>query len=143
MSDPTHLPQNRPTAMLLTALALIGMTFATVSTITLRGSLDDRSTPVVVSLVGMVITVVPGLLAAAYAERASRDLRNGMIVHKAKQGAAQAIDEAGVVTRQGPDAMGLSMETLAQMLIDRDSSPGRHAALSPTVDEAVGRVVDK
>lgn len=45
---------------------------------------------------GILIGAVPSLLAAAYSERSSRDIRNGTVTDKARQGARAALDESGV-----------------------------------------------
>lgn len=65
-------------------------------------SLDDQSTPLVVNLIGMVVLAIPTLLAAAFAERASRDIRNGTLKRKVKEGAKEAIEEKGVLTTPPP-----------------------------------------
>jgi hypothetical protein len=55
---------------------------------------------------------VPSLVAAIAAERASRDIRNGTIVEKAREGAVQAIEETEVLTRNGP-VVAKQLDTLA------------------------------
>lgn len=53
-------------------------------------------------IIALVITLVPTLIAAAFAERASRDIRNGVVADKAKEGATQALIDTGVAQPQGP-----------------------------------------
>lgn len=110
---------NMPTiAALAAAVMLVMLVAAVVVLLSLGNGLDDKSTPLVVSLVGVVITAVPALIGAAFSERASKDIRNGTLVAKTREGAAQALDahapgivkaatvaaldEAQVVTRTGP-----------------------------------------
>lgn len=92
--DP-NVPPNAPIAAMGTAAVLILAGVAVV--MTGHGGANDGSL-----LVGLVVTTIPSLLAAGYAERASRDVRNGTVTEKARQGARKAIEEAGVVTRDGP-----------------------------------------
>lgn len=53
-------------------------------------------------LIGLVVTTIPSLIAAAFAERNAKDIRNGTVTEKVRQGTHKALDEAGVVTRDGP-----------------------------------------
>lgn len=52
-------------------------------------------------MIGLIITTVPSLIAAAFAERASRDIRNGVVKDKVKEG----LHETGVseMARLNPD----------------------------------------
>lgn len=119
MSIPTPPGGNFPRAALTAAACLVGLVVALVAILAVSGSLNDKATPLVVSIIGMVAGVVPGLVAATYAERASRDIRNGTVVEKAREGAVkafhdpqakaqvrqaavQALEDAQVVTRVGP-----------------------------------------
>lgn len=92
--DP-NVPPNAPVAALGTAALLI--VAGVVLVLSGHGGANDGSL-----LVGLVVTTIPSLLAAGYAERASRDVRNGTVTEKARQGARKAIQDAGVVTREGP-----------------------------------------
>lgn len=56
---------------------------------------DDKGDRNTAKLIGLIVTTIPGLLALGFAERASRDIRNGTVVAKAKQGAKAALEEAG------------------------------------------------
>lgn len=47
-------------------------------------------------LVTSVMGSIPGLIAAAYSERNSRDMRNGVVEQKVKDGATKALKETGV-----------------------------------------------
>lgn len=94
VKDP-NVPPNAPYAAMGTAALLI--IAGVVLVLSGHGGANDGSL-----LVGLVVTTIPSLLAAGYAERASRDVRNGTVTEKARQGAHKAISEAGVVTREGP-----------------------------------------
>jgi hypothetical protein len=48
------------------------------------------------TLVGLIVTTVPSLIAAAFSERTGRDVRNGVVEQKAKDGATKALRETGV-----------------------------------------------
>jgi hypothetical protein len=53
-------------------------------------------------ILGIIASTLPSLVAALYSERTARDVRNGVAREQAKQGAAEAIEDAGVLTRSGP-----------------------------------------
>lgn len=110
---------NLPTvAALAAAVILFGLVIGLVIMLANGEGLDSDSTPIVVSLVGVVITAVPALIGAAFSERASKDIRNGTVTAKARQGAsealvmhgpevaregaASALADAQVITRTGP-----------------------------------------
>jgi hypothetical protein len=69
-------------------------------------------------LIGLVVTTIPSLIAAAFAERNAKDIRNGTLTDKAREGAHKALAEAGVttVTSQAPAAAAAlsSLERLLQ-----------------------------
>jgi hypothetical protein len=81
----------------------------------------------------LVATSIPSLVAAIASETAVRDIRNGTVVEKARQGASQAIEEkvadkvhegairaiadTGVMTRTGPVAT-VQLEALRALLED-------------------------
>ena len=74
-------------------------------------------------LLGLIVTAGPALLAAGYAERASRDIRNGTVREKVRQGTHQALEEVGVpdVVEAAGRGQGsiLAMQALAALLEDR------------------------
>lgn len=69
---------------------------------------DDRAS--LTALLALVVTTVPALVAAAYAERASRDIRNGTVTQKAREGTTKALEDTGVAQRA------MVMETLSELL---------------------------
>ena len=46
--------------------------------------------------VGFLVTTLPSLVAAAFAERTARDVRNGVVQDKIRQGTHEALRESGV-----------------------------------------------
>lgn len=50
---------------------------------------ESKSTPQLYIVVGLIVTTVPSLIAAAFAERVSRDVRNGTLKGKV----VDALDE--------------------------------------------------
>lgn len=78
------------------------------------------------TLVPYLASAIPGLLAAGFAEKNQRDLHNGVITTKSKEGAKQALNELGVVTRNEP-LVEQSLQALTDIL----------AALHP---EAVAKI---
>lgn len=57
---------------------------------------DKLSSAQVATFIALVVTTIPSLFAAAYAERTSRDVRNGVVVEQARKGATAALEETGV-----------------------------------------------
>lgn len=152
------LPQppggNFPRAALTAAAALFGMVCVLVGVLAFTGKLDDRATPLVVSLLGMVATIVPGLVAATYSERASRDIRNGTVVAKAREGAVQAfadpmakaqlrqaageaLEDKQVVTRVGP-VVTAELAALTQLLGEVRAMRSHQGAPQPPEAPPVG-----
>lgn len=71
-------------AVVLVAVGILGLAFV---------ELDEKTTPVYVSLVAIIGSTVPTLIGAAFSERASRDIRNGVVTNKVKD----AMEEVGVI----------------------------------------------
>lgn len=69
------------------ALLIIGLIFI---------ETDENSTPALMAVVGIGSASIPALIAAAFSERASRDIRNGYLQEKVKHGAEEALEETGV-----------------------------------------------
>lgn len=55
---------------------------------------NPASAPSLVIVVGMIATTIPSLVAAVFSERTNRDLRNGVLKDKVKEGAAEALEES-------------------------------------------------
>lgn len=94
------MPKNMPLWSLLSAVVLV-ITLGVVILVTPVDKLSASQTGIFIAL---IVSSVPSLLAAAYAERTSRDVRNGVVAEKAREGAVQAIEEQGVLTQSGPVA---------------------------------------
>lgn len=107
--NPPQPVTNAPVYSIITiALFLASMTVIIVTGHTGDGGL----------LIGLGISTLPSLVASVYAERTARDVRNGVVQEKARQGASEAIQEHKVVTRDGP-GMTLAMESLAELLAEK------------------------
>lgn len=52
--------------------------------------------PSTLIVLGLIVSAVPGLIAASFAERTNRDIRNGTVVEKAREGAVKALQQTGV-----------------------------------------------
>lgn len=80
---------------------------------------------------GMMSSAVPALVSSFFAERGSKDIRNGVVVDKAQQGAAQALEETGLVThvQTQSEAQQAATAALITLLKDRmaqeDTPPPR------------------
>jgi hypothetical protein len=66
-------------------------------------------------LIAVAVGNLPTLVAAVASEQAARDIRNGTVSRKAKEGALEAIDESGVLTRTGPVAVASLAASAAQL----------------------------
>lgn len=76
-----------------------------------------------------LLALIPGTLAAGYAERTNRDVRNGVVQEKAKEGAKQALNETGVTdivnssqdtNKAYMDALNAHTAALTQLLTSKD-----------------------
>jgi len=88
---------------------------------------DRTATPLVVSVVGLILTTVPSLIAAAFAERTNRDIRNGTVTDKARVGALSALHETGVtqVAQNALTASPVTLEALAKLVDAMHREPPR------------------
>lgn len=83
-------------------VAVLSVVAAVIVALSITGSLNNRSTPLVVTLLSVVSTTIPALLAMAYSERAARDIRNGVVREQVRRGSREAIRDEQVITRDGP-----------------------------------------
>lgn len=54
---------------------------------------NPEQSPSTIIVLGLIATSVPSLVGAIFSERASRDIRNGVVLNKVKEGARQALTE--------------------------------------------------
>jgi hypothetical protein len=86
ISTRTNLPVfTLGAAVIFVMLAILGFIFIP------AGNVIAQET-----LVGLIVTTVPSLIAAAFAERTGRDVRNGVMEQKVKDGSIKALKETGV-----------------------------------------------
>lgn len=108
---PRHVKPNAPHVAIIATVVLVlgGLGAALLAE-------DERSLQLII---GLVISTVPALVAAAYAERASRDIRNGTVTQKAREGTTRALRDTGMVeaTSQAM-AMAIVAELLRRNLVD-------------------------
>lgn len=79
---------NTPLYALIAAVLLVALALGTLLLI----DSEKSTTPVFLTVIGLIVTTVPSLIAAAFAERASRDIRNGTLRSKV----TEALVDAGV-----------------------------------------------
>jgi hypothetical protein len=96
MSEPSGPPKITTNAPLYTFGTIVLFVMAVVVLIVTNHA-DESGL-----FLALAISTLPSLVGSLFAERASRDIRNGVVVEQTRQGAAQAIEEKGVVVRQGP-----------------------------------------
>jgi hypothetical protein len=104
--------------------------------------LTDRADPSL--FVAIALANIPTLTAALFAERASRDIRNGTVTEKVRQGTTTAIVESGVLTRTGPvatssvAALTQQTEALSQVLAELHLLAQHNARKLDTLTELGG-----
>jgi len=108
MTNPATQPSNTP---LYTMIATVICIVAGVALVIFgpAGSAE------VTTLIGLLATTIPSIVSSLFSERASRDIRNGVLVEKVKQGAEQAIEESQVIRRDGP-VVAAELAALARLL---------------------------
>lgn len=108
-------PRNKNNLPLYTFILAGLMLIAAVLAIVFAPNANDAH-----SLVEFVILSFPGFVAAGFGERNHRDIRNGVVQEKVKQGALDAFKESGVqatVDAAGRgEATNLAMQALAELL---------------------------
>lgn len=111
--------QNRPLATMLVGVLLLALAGALLLIV------PDAREDELGLILGVIVLAVPGLLAAGYAERTNRDVRNGVLTEKARQGAQRAMDDVGVTdvvnaTQRGATTV-TQLAALGQ-LVDSDAT---------------------
>lgn len=76
---------------------------------------NPAAAPSLTIVIGLIATSVPSLIAAVFSEKASRDIRNGVVEAKVKSGTIKALEETQVMTRNGPVATA-QLEALAALI---------------------------
>lgn len=135
MSNPTP-PSNRP-VWSFAALAVF-----VVSLTILYATGKDSGAGLFVAL---VVGNLPTLVAAIASEQAARDIRNGTVARKAKEGAMAAIEESEVITRDGPVATSVLEGQRAQLAALNATLGGLHKLTSQNatkLDEVVTKLDD-
>lgn len=68
--------------------------------------------------IAFAISTLPSLVAALFAERSARDIRNGVVQDKVRQGATDALQETGVteVAQTALQTQAPALTALAQLL---------------------------
>lgn len=121
-------------AALISTVAIIAIAAATVIGFAIVNPESD-STPLLVSLLGIIASTVPSLLAAQRADQVARDVRNGVLTEKVTEGTKTAIEESGVLTRHGPVASA-SLEALTALLAERRGEfPAAQQALTDALNQ--------
>jgi hypothetical protein len=92
-------------AVILVMLAILGFIFIPAGNVVAQES-----------LIGLIVTTVPSLIAAAFAERTGRDVRNGVMEQKVKDGATKALQDTGVTDVVNASGRGASSAAAIQAL---------------------------
>lgn len=102
-----HNKNNLPVVAAGTMVILIG--YAVLLAVT--GHMSDQIVG------GLIVSTIPSLAAAGFAERAARDIRNGVVQDKAKAGVHEALAETGVtdVVATAQETQPVVLDTLARL----------------------------
>lgn len=117
-------PGNR--LALIGALVLVFIGAALIAVLAIAGELNTSSTSVM-TIIGLIVSAVPALIAAGFAKQAATDIRNGVLVDKVTQGTHRALDESGVtevvnITQKG-EATLVAMQALTRLLENSNNTP--------------------
>ena len=85
------------------------------------------------TFIGLVVATLPALVASFAAERASRDIRNGVVTEKAREGAEQALDNKGVtevveLSQRGQSSV-IAMQALSRLLEQNTAASEANTAM--------------
>ncbi len=117
--------QNRPIYSLVAAIILVALVI--VALIVVPHERNDQ----LLIVVGLIVSTVPSLLAAGFAERTARDVRNGVVQQKAREGAQQALDDSGVTDVVNATQRGAStVAAIAALSQLTESDPMKRDALA-------------
>lgn len=116
-------PSNLPVVAMVCGTALLVVTLIVVSLVGNEKQLAQ--------VIGLVLTTVPSLGALWYAERASRDIRNGTVTEKARQGTVAALEETGVTEVVEASQRGMSTTVALQALQALLEERGRNGKTKP------------
>ena len=113
---------NTPIYSLIAFALMIG--FAVIVVVTGHGEDDGGAL-----LIGLAVTTIPSLVAALYSERTSRDVRNGVVVEKVRQGTHVALKESGVqevvdMSQRGETTL-VAMQALTKLLERREATDSK------------------
>jgi hypothetical protein len=116
-----------------TILWVIVTIIGAVAAVTIAGiafGLDEKTTPIVVTVLGIAASVLPSVLALIKVDQVHTEVTNGNMERKILAGAEKAIENKEVLTRDGPvvstqlAAIQHLLETREAKDIRRDESNG-------------------
>lgn len=107
--------------VLLVGMALVALLFVDTSNITL-----------LIPFVGLIVSTVPSLIAAAYSEKTSRDIHNGVLSKQVSEGTTVAFAHQAL---KDPAALQAIQELAALVKTNTDTTETNTAALNNTVKE--------
>lgn len=92
-----------PGVVLGTVVALVTLAVALVTAISFGSGVNDKNTPLITMVLGLIATAVPSVIALLKVGSVQHDIRNGVLREKVRQGIAQALEETAVRTTNGGD----------------------------------------
>lgn len=123
--------RNVPVYSLIAVVALVGLAVLGLAII----PLDAKTTPLFYTVIGLIVTTVPSLIAATFAERTARDVRNGLVEDKVRKGTHTALKESGVTdvveaTRKGDSTL-VALQGIQALLEHAQESREAREAMTP------------
>lgn len=95
--------------VLLVGFVVLGVVFA-----------NPATNNILIIIAGLVVTTVTQIIGGIFSERASKDIRNGVLTKKVKDGTKQALHETGVLevveTSQRGETTIMALRALGKLL---------------------------
>lgn len=133
MSEPTPYPTpspRRPANRPVWAFAALAVFVASLTILYATGR--DSGAAIYIALIAANL---PTLVAAVASEQAARDIRNGTVAEKARQGAVDAIKSEGVLVRSGPVALASMQASQAQLEALHETITRLHALTAANAEK--------
>lgn len=93
-------------------VALVALISMLVAGIVITGKLDDNSTPLLVTILGLVAATIPSILALLKVQDVQHDIRNGVMEERVRRGSQRALTET-----LGEKPIVLQGDTIAESLV--------------------------
>lgn len=87
------------TAVLVSVVAMVALASAVLLGVALTGKVDAKNTPLIVTVLGLIASTIPSVLALLRVDATRRDLHNGLIPEKVIEGVQQGVEQGTLHVR--------------------------------------------